>query len=266
MNPEQENIIGIVGGMGPQAGLALYDKIIRHTKAVRDQQHLSVVMMSFSKHIVDRTEFLQGDTYTNPAFSIAVVIKKLEHAGAEIVGIPCNTSHSSPILDVIYRELDRMDCRVRLVNMPVETCHFIQANHKSVRRIGVMTTNGTYKTGLYKNLLLDLGYDVVIPDLIFQNEVIHRMIYDPVFGIKSKPDSISLEVKMLLEKALNFFKKRNADAIILGCTELSLILPGMMVNDMLVIDSTDVLAKALIREATKREQFPHAKSLKNIKS
>ena len=82
----------------------------------------------------------------------------------------------------------------------------------------------------------------------------YKMIYDPVFGIKANPNNIkNKKVKTLLNKSLEFFKKRKTDAIILGCTELPLILTKNNVKDMIIINSTECLAKALIRETT--DQF-----------
>jgi len=250
MKLDEDKVIGIVGGMGPQAGHTLFEKITLFTNAKIDQQHLSVVLISFPGNLVDRTLFLEGGISINPAFNIVNIIEKLENAGAKIVGIACNTSHSPAIYNVIKEELIKRDIQVKLVNMPFETCMYIKKNHSDVRRVGLMTTNGTYKSEVYKNILLDLKYDVVIPDIKFQNEIIHKMIYDPEFGIKSNPQNITDEVSLLADKALCFFKEKNVDAIILGCTELSLILTAKSIKDMIIVDSTDCLAKALVREAT----------------
>ncbi|UII23766.1 aspartate/glutamate racemase family protein [Fulvivirga ligni] len=248
-----DKIIGIVGGMGPQAGAALFNEILANTTVKEDQQHLSVILMSFPKDITDRTAFLEGKEKVNPAKSIVEVISKLEYAGAKIIGLACNTSYSPEIYDVIIKELKQINSEVQLLNMPIETCKYIRDNYKQVRRIGLMTTNGTYKTGLYKNILEDMGYEIVIPDLQFQENFIHKMIYDRNFGIKSNTNSISKEALSLLDRALGFFSERKADAIILGCTELSLILKKEMVENMLIIDSTQVFAKALIRAGRTHE-------------
>lgn len=249
MNLQNDTIIGIVGGMGPQAGHALFENITRYTQASADQHHLSVVLMSLPKYIGDRTAFINQMSGINPAYAIAEVIQKLEHAGASVVGIACNTSHAPEIFNVIRQELDKMGSRVKLLNMPLETCDFVAKKYPHIKRVGLMTTNGTYKSTFYKHHLQRLGYDVVVPDLSFQDNVIHRMIYDPVFGIKSKPN-ISDEVHELMAKAMLYFLAKRTEAIILGCTELSLVLSGEYSNSILIIDSTKALALALIREAT----------------
>jgi aspartate racemase len=249
MRSEKSKVIGIVGGMGPQSGLALYESILANTRAVTDQEHLSVVLMSFSGDIVDRTLFLEGKIPTNPAYAIVNIIEKLIISGADIIGIACNTSHSPAIFDVIRSKVNKLENKPMLLSMPLEVCNYISRTHTGISKIGLMTTNGMYKSGLYEKMLVERGYEVIVPDPAFQNKVIHRMIYDPEIGIKANPACITREVWALCDMAIAFFRKNNAEAIILGCTELSLVLKTDEINEMSIIDSTKCLAKALIREA-----------------
>jgi len=249
MNLDGDNVIGIVGGMGPQAGVALFNSILHHTRATTDQQHLSVMLMSLPKYITDRTAFLEGRSKVNPAFSIAEIIKKLEIAGAGVVGIACNTSYCPEIYNTITAELYKVNSQVKLVNMPQVTCSYIKKHYPQVRRVGLMTTNGTYRSQVYKRHLQDLGYEVLLPDNRFQNDVIHRMIYDPQFGIKANPRGVTGEVKLLVDKTLEFFRAGKADAIIVGCTDLSLIPTLHTEKDIIVVDAIEALALELIRQA-----------------
>jgi aspartate racemase len=248
-------VIGIVGGMGPQAGAALLQSIICQTDASLDQQHLPVILMSFPGHIVDRTAFLEGKTDVNPAYAISGIIHRLESSGAGVIAMACNTSHAPEIFDVIIEELDRIRSRVNIVHLPLAACSYIRNDCPQLRRIGLMTTNGTWKSGVYRNILRNWGYEVVIPDFSFQNDVIHRMVYDPKFGIKANPVSVQSEVMVLAEKAIAFFEDRRTEAIILGCTEFSMIISGKAVKGMRIIDSIEISARALIREATGFEEM-----------
>lgn len=254
MKNNEVKVIGLVGGMGPHAGSALFNNIINNTKAKNDQNHLSVILMSFPNQIGDRTLFIEGGLAINPAFNIVKVIEKLENAGAEVVGISCNTCYSPEIYDVILEELEKINSSVKMVHMPYETCRYIKENQPQIKRIGLMTSNGTYISGLYKKMLELWGYEVIIPDFKFQNEIINRIICDPEIGIKAGPNLIKEEVRHLFDKALNFFKEKESDAIILGCTELPLVLTEKIVNNMIIIDSSEILAKALIREASYHEK------------
>lgn len=206
-------IIGIVGGMGPEAGLELLSRITGHTVAASDQEHLSTILMSFPSRIVDRSAYLNGQTTENPAYSIVEIIRKLELAGAQVVGIACNTSHSPAIYNVIESLLEKSKSHIQLVHMPYETCLYLQTHYKQVSKVGLLTTNGTYQSGLYKNILQRFGYEVVLPDSDFQHQVIHRMIYDTEFGIKANAGNITHEVKVLMDNALAFFVENGAEAI-----------------------------------------------------
>ncbi len=87
----QEKIIGILGGMGPAATLALYERIIALTPAQCDQDHLRVIIDSNPK-IPDRTAAILGNG-ESPLPAMAESAKTLERAGADFIVIPCNTAH-----------------------------------------------------------------------------------------------------------------------------------------------------------------------------
>jgi aspartate racemase len=249
MNTKGNPVIGIVGGMGPQAGLALFNSILCRTNARKDQDHLSVILMSFPGDIGDRTLFLENRQLDNPAFRIAGVIKKLEDAGADLIGIACNTSYSPEIYNVVLEEMKRSGSRAKLLHMPAETCDHLKSHFPGVQRVGVLTTNGTYQSGIYSDLLKSHGYSVIMPPKEFQAGIIHRLIYDEEYGLKANPRHITGEAKIWYEKAMHFFKDHGAEAIILGCTDLTVLVEECGIFGIPVIDSTECMAMALIREA-----------------
>jgi len=249
----KSKVIGIAGGMGPKSGLLLFDYIMKHTKANRDQDHLPVILMSFPEQIQDRTEFLEGKVDQNPAYAIGKLITNLSQAGADVIGIPCNTSHTSTIFNVIEEELRHSNTRVQLLNMPLEVIHYLEKDYKQYQRIGVLSTNGTYHSQLYQKPLENAGFIPVVPDPEFQDQVVHRLIYDPDFGLKAHTERITEKAKEYVERIQAYFLERNAELLIFGCTELSMLYHMDMKIPFL--DSTEVLAKALIREATTLEQM-----------
>jgi aspartate racemase len=204
--------------------------------------------------IGDRSAYLAGEHQENPAFEILDIIGKLESAGAEVIGITCNTAHSPAIYDVILKELKRKESPVRLLNMPQETCDNLKENFPLIKRVGVMTTNGTYNSGIYETLLTEMGYDVILPDTRFQHSVIHRAVYDPEFGIKANPGKCSGELNLLLTQAVDFFEEQQAQAVILGCTEFSLVNMSSR-SKLLFVDSSASLASALLREVKVTDNF-----------
>ncbi len=242
-----ENIIGIVGGVGSYAGLDLVRKIFDQTIASIDQEHLSVALLSIPKEIEDRTLFLLGQTGVNPAYAIFRVIRKLEEIGASVIGIPCNTAHSPRIFDVIIEELKKANSCVKLINMISEVANFILENYPTVRNVGVLGTIGMYKTKVYSNIFEKAGINVILPDEVLQ-EIVHDATYNPVFGIKSQSNPVTDIAKEKLLEAIRFLQNGGAEAIILGCTEISLTVTDKKIGKTVIIDPTLILARALIRE------------------
>lgn len=241
--------IGVIGGCGPQAGLVLVDQILRQTRASTDQDHLPLLLSSIPEQIPDRTEYILGRTPENPADPIAELILQLEAAGASIMGIACNTAHSPAIFNRIRDILSEKGSNVKLLHIVEETVEFLSNHFNDAKRIGVLCTEGSYKSKLYENMLKQHGFEYINPGEAFQREYVHRCVYDPVFGIKACSVPVRREAKQLLKKIISYYKSAGADALILGCTEFSIAITSESVEDMAVIDSTKILARALVREA-----------------
>lgn len=244
----EEKIIGVIGGMGPYAGLDLTRKIFEETIAGTDQDHVPVAMLSLSPRIPDRTAFLLQEIDTNPAPAIAHVALQLERMGAMVAGMSCNSAHVPALFNEIHSMLQASESRIRLINMIDETVNYIVADHTHLSRIGVLSTNSVYHFGVYKKALSQAQLDPVLPDVATQENIIHRAIYDPAYGIKAQSDPVSEKAKQDIAGAIEKLNKAGAEAIILGCTELPLALPEPELNGIPLVDPTRILARALIRE------------------
>lgn len=236
--------------MGPQAGADLLSTITRLTPAGKDQDHLSVILMSYPGLIEDRTAYMQGNVKVNPAIILSEIVHKLANAGAEVIGMACNSAHIPDIYDVVKQELRKKGCGADLLHMPDETCAYISHTFPDIQKVGILSTTGTYQAELYPQRLRKQGLTPLVPDEAFQHEVIHRMVYDAEYGIKSCADKVCDEVYEWLDEALTYFEKQGAEAIILGCTEFGLVLKDEEARGMKVINSTEALARALIRESS----------------
>lgn len=255
MKYHENNTIGIVGGMGPHSGSALFNNILDFSQAECDQDHLPIILMSYPSWINDRSAFLNGDNVVNPAYAVVDVINKLEQAGCKVVGMACNTVYAPAIYNVILKQLSINNNKVKLLHMPYEVCVNIKKEHPFIRRVGLLVTNGSYKSQVYETILKNLGLDVIKPDEDFQNNVIHRMIYDPKFGIKAFPNQVKPELEILRRKALDFFRKKGTQALVLGCTEFSLLFDKKPEDDFVILDSLKIFSKALIKEALKHNNM-----------
>ncbi len=240
--------IGVVGGVGPFAGIDLLGKIAAQTVADKDQDHFTVLNWSQPGQIVDRTEFLLGKVAQNPAFALAQQVQQLAKMGAGVVGIPCNTAHAPRIFDQIRTELETAGYNVVLLHMIEEVGRFLQDQLPGVKKVGVLSTTGTYRAGVYPSVLEPLGFTAVLPSSPLQTEKIHPAIYDPICGIKAC-GVVTEQARNSLLLGLDMLKIAGAEAVILGCTELSLAVPELTDAGLPLIDPTLILARALIREA-----------------
>jgi len=241
-------MIGVVGGLGPYAGLDLVRKIFDETDARTDQDHLPVAMLSVPASIPDRTEFLLDKTDVNPAHRVADLIRQLESIGATVVGIPCNTVHAPPILDIVLADLAEAGSTVKLIHMITEVKHWIEEEHPVVKTVGVLATTGTCLAGVYKGVFESGGLAAVCPDEAAQQDV-HDAIYDPAHGIKAQSGPATEQARKALLRAAQHLRERGAEAIVLGCTEIPLAITESELEGTPVIDATRVLARALVREA-----------------
>lgn len=250
-----EKIIGIVGGVGPFAGLDLQRKIAGQTIAHKDQEHLTVLSLSRPSDIPDRTEYLLGRVAQNPAFPLAAQVKLLAQMGARVVGIPCNTAHAFPIWDVLQRELGQTDGRPCLLHMIVEVGRFLQTQAPAVHTVGILSTSGTYQAGTYPQVLKSAGFTAVTPTPAMQENQIHPAIYHPQYGIKAR-GFVTPQARANLLAGVAALQAQGAQAVLLGCTEIPLAITEREVDGTPMIDPTLILARALVREANPAKLRP----------
>ncbi len=230
--------LGIVGGVGPAATVDFMDKIIRRTRALRDQDHIRMIV-EHNPHIPDRTENLIGDGI-DPTIPLYSACKKLEQAGAAAIAIPCNTAHA--FIDRIQPHL-----AVPILHMIEETAACIARRLPAVSTIGLLATTGTVRCGLYHRILEKAGLSCLTPDDEFQLMVM-AVIYGPD-GVKADFDRETCRNK--LTAVIDHLRKRGAEALILGCTELPLVIPatgdGEYNNGMPpIFDPTEILAEKCV--------------------
>lgn len=250
-----KKIIGVVGGMGPYAGLDLVRKILDQSEAKNDQGHLSIALLSFPGEIEDRTSFLIGQSKINPAFAICDIIHKLEEIGAAVVGIPCNAAHAPQIFNVVRKELKKIHSKVQLVHMIEEVMRFMRENYSAIRKVGILCTTGTYTSRLYPSFLEQENICVIEINGDTQRTV-HSSVYDPSYGIKVKANPVSEAAKMKLLSVIHELQKKEAQAIILGCTEMVLAITEKIIGETIIIDPTLILARALIRVVSPNKLKP----------
>lgn len=237
--------IGVIGGVGPEAGLDLVRKIIASTRATKDQEHLPVLMASLPHRVSDRTAFLLGHTSENPGHALADIATQLVAGGSEVIGMPCNTAHAPIIFDIIR---DRVAGHCDLVHMVEEVTEEIARRAAPTRTIGVLATTGTIASGVYHDALNARGHHVLELPPGLQAGV-QAAIYDPAYGIKSGRGSKYPGAGVGLHAAAEHLIRDGADLIVLACTEIPLVLTEPEIGGVPLVDATLVLARALVRRS-----------------
>lgn len=241
--------IGIIGGVGPYAGLDLNKKVFDNMQTNgTDQDYLDVYLISRPSDITDRTQYLEHKVDTNPAEGLFRTALKLEEIGAQFIGIPCNTAHSFSIYNKVKEFMHIAGCKAKLLHIVEETHKYLEENCSDMKKIGLLGTLGTYETKLYEEYFIQKGiFELVIPDEEGRHNS-HNAIYDLEYGVKAFSSPITLKAKKAFENEIEKFAKDEVEGVILGCTEIPLAFPTeKFYNGLLLIDPTNILARALIQ-------------------
>lgn len=248
--------IGIIGGVGPFAGLSLAKKVMEQTFALSDQEHLPMVLFSLPNMISDRTDFLLGINPINPAHAIYEIIRRMESMNISVAAIACNTAHAPDIFEVILEKMKTENCKIKLLNMVNEVISFVHENMPKRRNVGIISTRGVYQTEIYKKVLLTSGLNPVLVNDEIQS-IVDSAIYNHNFGIKAYSSPVTDIARQYLLQAIEYLIELGAEAVILGCTEIPLAIRERSIHGVELIDTSLVLARAMIREVdTKKLKEP----------
>jgi aspartate racemase len=262
LNNNKNVICGIIGGVGPLAGVKLHEQIISNTKTNgTDQDHLNIYHISLSASISDRTNFLlSNNSVENPAIGAFNAFKILLNSTPNnyklIIGVPCNTFHSDKIWNnfesLVNKKINNCNKNIKcnVINMIDETILYIKSNKNNIKNIGILSTEGTKNTKIYDSKLNSHNINTIYVNECLQKKL-NESIYNKEWGIKSKSYP-SNEAKYILIECANWLCNENVDAIILGCTELPIALPSCKnysKYNIELIDPVEILANCFIKES-----------------
>ena len=222
-----KKILGVIGGMGTEATIDFYTRIMNHTVASRDQEHIDMVILNHAS-IIDRTYAIKNNKLDELLSQMHEDIKILEYAKVTSIAIPCNTSHS--ILNRIQALTN-----IPIINMIEETAKNLKAIVNAEDKVGIMATDGTIMLKMYQNECEKYKINYFVPEENIQKQVM-SIIYDDV-----KARGIFDNEKF--KNILNYFIENGCKYVILGCTELSGFKKDFKEH---TIDPMDYLVKASI--------------------
>lgn len=230
-----KKMVGIFGGMGPEATANLYAEIVRLTPATEDQEHLPTLIYS-RPQVPDRSACIKSGSREIVPYLVEAV-RRLEKGGASLIAIPCNTVH--------YYHADMQKAvGIPILNMIEETVDTVVREYPKARTVGLLASNGTVQSRLYEDAFKKRGLKVILPPAQQQQSC----VMDAVYSIKA--GGSKTEQARLLARAGNGLAARGADVLVLGCTEIPLAFDRKSAR-VPVVNATEVLALAAIREYQK---------------
>ncbi len=212
-------MIGILGGMGTQAGLDFCNKLAVLNRGKIDQEYPLFILYNKS-NIPGRPESIGSQTkklsnkstnkisrekYNKVLKSLLKGCKLLEKNKCKFIVIPCNTAHYW--FDDLQNKIN-----IPIINMPKEVFKFTKKKCKKNSKVGLLATEGTLKTGVYKKFF-EKDYKLIEPSQKIQKFYVNKAIKLVKMGnVKAAAKAIKPAIDSLI--------KMRCKKIILGCTEL----------------------------------------------
>ena len=245
-------MIGILGGMGTQAGLDFCNKLAILNRGKIDQEYPLFILYNKS-NITGRTESIgiqtgnlsnRFDNKTSEKKYLLVLksllngCKILKKSNCKFIVIPCNTAH------YWYDDLKKK-INLPIVNMPQEVFKYTLKKCKKNSRIGLLATEGTLKTGVY-NKFFDKYYNLVCPDMITQKKSVNKAIKLVKMGNVKAANKI-------IKPAIDYLIQKKCKKIILGCTELPIAIFAFksfktIKSSKIFLDPNLILANAAMKK------------------
>ena len=195
-------MIGILGGMGTQAGLDFCNKLAKLNAGKLDQQYPMFVLYNKSD-TPKRPENLTK--YYNVLKALVEGCKMLEKNKCKFIVMPCNTAH-------YWQEDIQKKIKIPLISMPKEVYKHTKKTCKKNSKIGILCTEATLKTKVY-NKYFDKDFNLISPEKLLQKNSVNKSIKFVKMG-KIK------EAEKVIRPAVKYLIKNKCKKIILGCTEL----------------------------------------------
>ena len=225
---QKKHTLGILGGMGPEATSVLYKRITDRTAVSCDQDHLDILIWSHAS-LPDRTGCILCGEGEKLWDRLKQDVRKLRSAGAEYLAVPCNTCH-------YFAERFQEEMDGHFINMIEETAKYVA--DRRYRRVGILATDGTVRSDLYRKALDTHGIEAVYPDPD-QQKAVMSLIYDQIKR-GEKGD------KHLFQGISRHMHSRGCEAVVLACTELSVFAVNYELTGGFYIDAMEALAESCI--------------------
>lgn len=208
---EAERTLGVLGGMGPLATAHFYRRLVERTSASADQDHHRVVMVS-EPRVPDRTSFLLGEG-EDPGPVLVQAAHRLARSGCDLIVIPCNTAS-------VFRNEVEDAVHIPVLDWIGSTGSSIQATVEGP--VGLLATSGTIAAGLYQAELAgrEIEFRVPLPEA-------QRDAMAAIYAVKAASRATQPAI-VALRSAVDMLVADGASSVLLGCTELPILVASSM--------------------------------------
>ena len=229
----REKIVGILGGMGPEATVDLMNRVIKATTAKDDIDHIRMLVDNNPK-VPSRIRALIEKTGESPLGCLQDMARRLEKWGVDFLAIPCNTAH-------YYHRGVQQAVSIPLLDMIGLSVNVITSEVPDLNTVGLLASSAVFDLGLYKGRFADAGVRLMDMEPGEQDNVMSAIK-------KIKTSSYGPEVVEAIQEVADNLARRGAQAILVACTELSII-GGRITPATRMFDASQILAEAIVREA-----------------
>lgn len=233
----KEKIVGIIGGMGPEATVDLMKRIISLTPASDDIDHIRLIVDNNPK-VPSRIKNLIEGSGESPGPCMADMGKRLESYGADFLVIPCNTAHH-------FYDSVQSAVNIPVIHMIDTVCQYVKERYPDCNKIGMLASPAVAMTGLYSDRLAKLGIQDIWPDQSHQ-ELLLKLIKEVKTG------NTGSSVLERYERVCENLKQKGAEKTIIACTELSAIGSPRCMNS---VDGSQILAVEVVQVAKNKKNL-----------
>jgi len=231
----QQKVVGIIGGMGPEATVDFMARIIKATPALDDEDHIRLLVDNNPK-IPSRIKALIHGTGESPLPCLQKMARQLASLGVDFLAMPCNTAH------YYHRDIQEA-IAIPLLDMVALSAQAIIQQHPDLEKVGLLASTAVIDLSIYASPFARHDVSLVTPTDIYQSQIMAAIK-------KIKTSHYGDEVVAVVQSAADNLLEQGAEALLLACTELSII--GRQIRSTVkILDSAQILAESVVREAQK---------------
>ncbi|MBR7890118.1 amino acid racemase [Marinomonas sp. A79] len=228
-----EKVVGIIGGMGPEATVDLMQRIIDETPAADDVDHIRVLVDNNPK-VPSRIKALIEGHGESPAPCMISMAQGLVKQGADFLVIPCNTAHH-------YYPDVAASVDVPVINLIELTAGHAKRQQPDLTKVGLLASSALQMIHLYEPWFAQHNTDILYPEPALQQQVMEL-----IKAVKANKHTMQ-QIEQYNHAADNL-AAQGAQCLVVACTELSVI-GDQLTTSLPVYDASDLLAKAIVRDA-----------------